>query len=58
MYKWNSPHEWLIEHCSQLDKAELLQIIQQLVIKHDADTIQDLYESDMDADGFFDEVSQ
>lgn len=35
---------------------QLRSIISTLAIKHDSDTIQDEFQSDMDADGYFDEV--
>ena len=52
-YKWDSPQEWLIQYASKLDASKLFQEFSILVQELDADKIQDLYQSDMDADGYF-----
>ncbi len=56
-YRWATPHEWLLEkaeqHAAKNDAAELLSILNSLVPKIDADTIQDEFQSEMDADGYF-----
>jgi len=56
-YRWDTPQEWLLEkaerHAKNNDSAELLSIIQTLVIGLDADSIQDDFQSEMDADGYF-----
>ena len=52
-YKYNSPQEWLIEYAGKLDAGKLFNEFTVLVQQMDADTIQDLYQSDMDADGYF-----
>lgn len=53
-YRWNSPHEWLLDTILDADKAELRGIIQNLITKLDADEIQDLFESQMEGDLYFD----
>lgn len=57
-YKWASPHDWLIAKISRHNDAnevsELVSICQDLVGEVDNDTIQDMYQSEMDADGYFD----
>ena len=59
-YKWNTAHEWLLEKAQEYARAnnaaELLSIIDTLVPKLDSDTIQDEFESEMDADGYFDDL--
>lgn len=56
-YKWANPQEWLLEKAESYSRAsetaELLSIIQTLVLKMDADSIQDDFQSEMDADGYF-----
>lgn len=56
-YRWDYPQEWLLEkaeqHARNNNSAELLSIIQTLVSSLDADTIQDNFQSEMDADGYF-----
>ena len=59
-YKWHTAHEWLLEKAQEYARAnnaaELLSIIDTLVPKLDGDTIQDEFQSEMDADGFFDDL--
>jgi hypothetical protein len=56
-YKWDSALEWLTERLDQRarqnDVAELLECAKLLAEQVDSDTIQDLYQPDMNADGFF-----
>jgi hypothetical protein len=52
-YKWSNPQEWLLEYASKLDANKLFQEFTVLVQQMDSDQIQDLYQSDMDADGYF-----
>lgn len=56
-YKWDTAHEWLIEYASKLNESQLFQEFTVLVQKLDGDTIQDLYQSEMDAQGYFDEAA-
>jgi len=61
-YKWDSPQEWLLEKAGSLvrasDTAELFSIIQTLVQKLDGDSIQDEFQSEMDFDGYFEELQE
>lgn len=53
-YKYASAHEWLREHLSSIEDVEMLrQLAYQFARKMDGDDIQDLFEKEMDADGFF-----
>jgi len=52
-YKWDHPLEWLIQYLGALGQAELLQEAFTLAQKLDGDEIQDLYQSEMDAQGYF-----
>jgi len=52
-YRWDSPYEWLMEYCTDLEPSELLSVVQELAMKLDSDALQDLYQSEMDADGYF-----
>jgi hypothetical protein len=56
-YKWAGPHEWLMEKAQtaaeNTDVAELLDIINTLVLHIDADAIQDHFQNEMDRDGYF-----
>lgn len=57
-YKWDTPQQWLIEYASKLDAAKLFQEFTVLVQQMDADTVQDLYQSDMDAQGYFTPIAE
>ena len=54
-YKWAYPSEWLNDHVddSRGDNAELFSIIETLMSKLSEDDIQDLFEAEMSADGYF-----
>lgn len=52
-YKWDSPYEWLTDAAKGWDSARLYQELCNLAIKHDSDTLQDEFQADMDADGYF-----
>jgi len=55
--KWNSPHEWLLDMARSLDNpAELVSLIGALAGRLDSDSIQDLFQDEMDQDGYFNEV--
>ena len=57
-YRWDTAHEWLIEYAGKLNAVDLFNEFTVLVQKLDADTIQDLYQSEMDAQGYFDEQAK
>lgn len=52
-HKWNSPREWLDDKlvADELTEREVLSAIIDLV---DNDTLQDVFQAEMDADGYFD----
>lgn len=52
-YKWANPQEWLQDYINGLSYTELLQEARNLASMLDADTIRDTYQSDMDAQGYF-----
>jgi hypothetical protein len=67
-YRWNNPQEWLLEKASQyaddvhkggstaIHAASCLySLIDSLVNRSDADSIQNLFEAEMDEDGYFNE---
>lgn len=55
-YKWDNPYEWLETKSEKWTREQLRSALLALAIKHDSDTIQDEYQSEMDADGYFDEL--
>jgi len=59
-YKWDSAREWLDQKVEEIaarndsrSMAELVSIYNTIVAHLDNDTIQDDFQSEMDADGFF-----
>lgn len=57
-YKYASVHEWLIEWAGKLNADELFQEFTTIARELDADKIQDLYQSEMDRDGFFQDLDK
>lgn len=56
-YKWEHPYGWLVHYVTGIrDVASLKSIIFLMMSKVDGDAIQDLFQDEMDADGYFDEV--
>ena len=56
-FRWNSPQEWLEEKLRGTDDPiELHAYATSLLSLLDADQVQDLFQSEMAADGYFDEV--
>lgn len=53
---WESAHDWLIDainnHASE-SKAELVSLARDMATALDSDQIQDVFQSDMDDDGYF-----
>ncbi len=54
-YKWDSAIEWLEEKARSWSAEQLYQEVMTLAREVDPDTLQDMYQSDMDADGYFSE---
>jgi hypothetical protein len=59
-YKYESGHDWLAEKlrgfASDGNAAELLGFANVMATKLDPDDLQEIFQSDMDADGFFDDL--
>ena len=58
-YRWNHPHEWLSEKIDDLVCAGDVQGLRSLVVSVmgllDGDAIQDVFQSEMDGDQYFDQ---
>lgn len=52
-YRWHSPGEWLGTKLSEWTPEEVKKAAEAMAGKLDSDAIQDLYESEMAADGYF-----
>jgi hypothetical protein len=57
-YKWKNPHEWLFEKMKSWSTEELYCVVDGLANRLDADTIQDLFQIEMEQDGYFDEIPE
>ena len=55
MSKWNCPAEWLIEKIRDWDEEELRKAFRVLVLDSEQETIQDIFQQEMEEDGFFEE---
>lgn len=53
-YRWSHPYAWLETASATWDRDRLLREIRRLALQHDSDTLQDLFQLDMDEDGYFD----
>jgi hypothetical protein len=52
-YKWSSPADWLHDQIQSAGEDELHAYLNAIIPTLDSDTIQDLFENEMDADGYF-----
>lgn len=50
---WKSPHSWLADKTYRWDSESLREVLIILSQYIDADEIQETFESEMDADGYF-----
>lgn len=59
MKKWKNPHQWLNDHIKRRAVSRTMSgwrhIIRRLVRALDADTIQHLFQEEMERDGYFDD---
>ena len=51
--KLNSPHEWLLEKARQWNADTLYEALSDVAGRLDANSIKALFQSEMDADGYF-----
>ena len=56
-YKWEFPGEWLQEKIQGWDEAELRSALLCMLDRMDNDDIQDIFQTEMDQDGYFEEIS-
>jgi hypothetical protein len=54
-YKWANPQAWLLDRAETWSREELFAALHDLALCLDADSIQDLFQEAMDADGYFQE---
>lgn len=55
-FKYDSPAEWLMIAAKEWDTIKLYNAIGCLVDHIDSDKIQDIFQQEMDEDGYFDEI--
>ena len=51
--KLNSPHEWLLEKARHWNADTLYEALSDVACRLDGNSIQDLFQSKMNADGYF-----
>ena len=52
-YKWATAHAWLTHWVRHALRGQLQWAVAQLAAKVDGDDIQDIFEAEMESDGFF-----
>lgn len=57
-FRWETVHEWLAEYVEEIGETKLRWVIQQMAEKLDADTLQNLFEPEMDEMGYFEELDE
>jgi hypothetical protein len=57
-YKWNDPYDWLADTARNWPKDVLYSALCLLAVKSDSDTIQDLFQKQMDEEGYFEEEKE
>lgn len=55
-YRWESPQDWLAEVAREWDTAKLYGELMTLAALLDCDALQDEYQREMDADGYFEKL--
>lgn len=53
-YRWNTPHDWVLWQMDRHGAVWAADALRVVILKVDADTLQDIFEKEMDADGYFD----
>lgn len=53
-YRWDSPGDWLAEKIAAGDEYALRGYLNAIVGTLDSDTIQDIFQAEMQTDGYFD----
>ncbi len=55
-YHYDSPALWLLTHAAGLDFTELYSLVNVLVTLIDSDELQNIFQKEMAADGYFEEL--
>ena len=55
-FRWQTPYEWLAHACQKWSEEQLRIDLLALAIQADSDQLQDLYQDQMNDDGYFDPV--
>lgn len=57
-YRWAGPHEWLAEKATSDDPVYVRGLLNSLLRYIDAEDIQEIFQAEMDADGYFDSLGE
>ena len=55
-YHWDSPFEWLADKAKSWDAAQLHETLITVAGACDSDTLQDIFQAEMNEDGYFEEI--
>ena len=55
-YKWPTPHAWLNDQLEKMNRPQLDELVMTLAAEADGDFIQDLFQKEMAADGYFEKL--
>lgn len=53
VHKLNSPHEWLLDKARHWNADTLYEALSDVIYRLDGKSIHDMFQSEMDADGYF-----
>lgn len=57
-YRWNNPQEWLLDRVRGESPGWVFAAIETIIPLLDADFVQDLFQDEMDRDGYFEETHE
>lgn len=55
-YRWPTPHQWLLDKAETMTVEELHGILRDVAWRLDGDSILDLFQDEMERDGYFTEL--
>lgn len=57
-YRWNTPYQWLSEKIEYLSQGDLIDVALTFAQLAGNDAIQDLFQKEMTADGYFEPMEE
>lgn len=56
-YRWETPHDWIWEKIAE-GEFTAYEVLQDVLPKMDSDDLQDIYQEEMDKDGYFNDLDK